>query len=56
MMAGAQLTPGQRQAIALRLCGYSRDVAATAMDRTPEAVGCLERRAIAHLRTAAGVR
>jgi RNA polymerase sigma-70 factor (ECF subfamily) len=54
MIAGAQLTDGQRQAVALRLAGYPRDVAATEMARTPEAVRCLERRAIAQLRTTAG--
>jgi RNA polymerase sigma-70 factor (ECF subfamily) len=56
MIAGTQLTDGQRQAVALRLAGYPRDVAATEMARTPEAVRCLERRAISHLRTTAGAR
>ena len=56
LIAGAQLTPGQRQAVQLRLAGYPRELAATEMDRSREAVRCLERRAILHLRTAAGVR
>jgi DNA-directed RNA polymerase specialized sigma24 family protein len=56
LIAGAQLTSGQRQAVQLRLAGYPRDLAATEMDRSREAVRCLERRAVLHLRTAAGVR
>lgn len=56
MIASAGLTAGQRQAVQLRLAGYPRDVAAAEMARTPEAVRCLERRAISQLRTAAGAR
>ena len=51
MLAHAPLTDSQRQAVQLRLAGYPRERAATAMARTPEAVRCLERRAIATLRT-----
>ena len=51
MLAHPSLTDGQRQAVGLRLAGYPRERAATAMARTPEAVRCLERRAIATLRT-----
>jgi RNA polymerase sigma-70 factor (ECF subfamily) len=50
LLAGAQLTSGQRQAVQLRLAGYPRDVAAIEMDRTREAVRGLERRAIRHMR------
>ena len=56
LVAGAPLTDSQRQAIALRLAGYPRDLTATAMARTPEAVRSLERSAIAALRTTAGLR
>ena len=57
MLAHAPLTDSQRQAVQLRLAGYPRERAATAMARTPEAVRCLERRAIATLRTtSAGMR
>ena len=57
MLAHAPLTDSQRQAVHLRLAGYPRERAATAMARTPEAVRCLERRAIATLcTTSAGMR
>jgi len=59
LIAGAQLTSGQRQAVALRLAGYPRDAAAIEMDRTREAVRGLERRAVRHMRAlvaAVGVR
>jgi RNA polymerase sigma-70 factor (ECF subfamily) len=56
LIAAVQLTPGQRQAVQLRMAGYPRAMAATEMDRSREAVRGLERRAILHLRTAAGVR
>jgi len=43
----ARLTPDQRRAIQLRyLDGYPRDAAARLMNRSIEAVRCLERRAI----------
>jgi RNA polymerase sigma-70 factor (ECF subfamily) len=54
MIAAARLTDGQRHAVSLRLAGYPRDRAAAQMARTPEAVRCLERRAITALRTGAG--
>ena len=56
LVAGAELTDSQRQAVTFRLAGYPRDLAATEMARTPEAVRRLERRAIAALRTTAGRR
>jgi DNA-directed RNA polymerase specialized sigma24 family protein len=51
LIARAPLTGDQHQAVQLRLAGYPRDVAATEMDRTREAVRCLERRAVRNLRT-----
>jgi RNA polymerase sigma-70 factor (ECF subfamily) len=55
IIAGAQLTPGQRHAVQLRLAGYPRDAAAIEMDRTREAVRGLERRAIRHMRALVAV-
>ncbi|NJP30750.1 RNA polymerase sigma factor [Micromonospora thermarum] len=49
--AMARLTADQRRAIQLRyLDGYPRDAAARLMDRSAEAVRCLERRAIRRMR------
>jgi RNA polymerase sigma-70 factor (ECF subfamily) len=51
--AMARLTADQRRAIQLRyLDGYPRDAAASLMDRSIEAVRCLERRAIVRLQAA----
>jgi DNA-directed RNA polymerase specialized sigma24 family protein len=55
LIAGAQLTCGQRQAVVLCLAGYPRDAAAIEMDRTREAVRGLERHAIGHLRALVAV-
>jgi RNA polymerase sigma-70 factor (ECF subfamily) len=49
--AMARLTAAERRAIQLRyLDGYPRDAAARLMDRSPEAVRCLERRALRRMR------
>jgi len=56
LVAGTPLTDSQRQAVAFRLAGYPRDLTAAEMARTPQAVRRLERRAIAALRTTAGLR
>lgn len=51
--AMARLTAAQRHAIQLRyLDGYPRDAAARLMNRTAEAVRCLERRGLRHLQAA----
>lgn len=51
--AMARLTPDQRRAIQLRyLDGYPRDAAAQLMNRSIEAIRCLERRAIQRMQTA----
>ena len=51
--AMARLTADQRHAIQLRyLDGYPRDTAARLMERSAEAVRCLERRAIRRMQTA----
>ncbi|WP_327002716.1 sigma-70 family RNA polymerase sigma factor [Dactylosporangium sp. NBC_01737] len=49
--AMAGLTAAERRAIQLRyIDGYPRDAAARLMDRSPEAVRCLERRALRRIR------
>jgi DNA-directed RNA polymerase specialized sigma24 family protein len=53
LIAAAPLTDDQRQALRLRLDGYPRDVAAIEMDRTRNAVKCLELDAVRRLRSIA---
>ncbi|MGI5185488.1 RNA polymerase sigma factor [Dactylosporangium sp. CA-152071] len=53
LIAAAPLTDNQRQALQLRLDGYSREVAATEMDRTRNAVRWLEAEAVRRLRSIA---
>jgi RNA polymerase sigma-70 factor (ECF subfamily) len=53
LIAAAPLTDNQRQALQLRLDGYSREVAATEMDRTRNAVRWLEEEAVRRLRSIA---
>jgi RNA polymerase sigma-70 factor (ECF subfamily) len=48
----ARLTPDQRHAILRYLDRYPRDAAAQAMNRSIEAVSCLERRALRNMRAA----
>ncbi|ROO52749.1 DNA-directed RNA polymerase specialized sigma24 family protein [Micromonospora sp. Llam0] len=50
LLAAAPLTLAQRQAVELRLAGHPRDVAATEMGRSRDAVRGLERRAIRRIR------
>jgi DNA-directed RNA polymerase specialized sigma24 family protein len=50
LIAAAPLTDDQRQALQLRLDGYSREVAATEIDRTSNAMKCLEWHAVRRLR------